>query len=410
MIQITDKAKCCGCTACQSICPHEAISMKADNEGFLYPSVDKNLCIECGACERVCPIGHTNPPQKPICAYLIQNKSDEVRYRSTSGAAVNAIAEYIIELGGSVYGASLNENVECHHAKAETVDGLSAFQGSKYVQSNMGHCFTEVKKDLSEGRYALFIGMPCQIAGLKSFLKKDYEKLVTIDLACHGAPSPGLFKDYVAYLSRKHKKQVTDVVFRDKTYGYSASNVKVYFADRTTRDCKNDVKTFTRLMFKGLSLRPSCYECAFKTEGRVSDFTLFDCALVGLYAPELDDDKGTTSVLVHSEKAKMLLEEYFIQQRITVKKADAEELIAGEGTMLTSSAKKSGKREQFFLDRSQLSYEELTKKYAPVTAKMMVGNLVKQTLRYTGPIGKKLLEINKKKSIQDYQKKYGSCD
>ena len=406
MIKIDNKAKCCGCTACFSICSNEAISMMEDQEGFLYPVVNETKCIDCKACEMVCPVNQTKPQKEPLQACLIQNKSDEIRFQSTSGAAVNAIAEYVIKLGGCVYGAEISKTVECIHVKAESVDDLKKFQGSKYVQSYLGECYSEIKDAIISDRYVLFIGMPCQVAGLKSFLKKEYQKLFTIDLACHGVPSPGLFRDYVDYLSKKHGNLVTNVVFRDKTYGYSASNVKVYFTNGVTRDCKNDVKTFTRLMFNGISLRPSCYECAFKTKGRVSDFTIFDCALVKAYAREFDDDKGTTSVLVHNEKASALLRHSFVKERVRIHHAQSEELIKNEGTMLIASARKNAKRKQFFQDREHMSYEELTKLYAPVTIKMLVGNFVKQTLRYTGPIGKKLLKINKRRSISEYKRNY----
>ena len=248
--------------------------------------------------------------------------------------------------------------------------------------------------------------MPCQVAGLESYIKRNKENLYLIDLACHGVPSPGVFKDFIQFLEHKYKGKISNFVFRDKTYGYSATNIKVYFANGKTIDCRNDIKTFTRLMFKGITLRPSCYECAFKTKHRVSDITIFDCALVGSYNKDMDDDIGTTSILCHSDKGKKLLEQPDVIDKIRIKSVDSEELILTEGSMLIASAKKSENREAFFHDRELMTYEQLTNKYAPITLKMIIGDIVKRSLRYTDPIGKAVILYNKKKSIEKYQREF----
>lgn len=412
MLKLDQKEDCCGCTACYGSCPQGAITLEEDEEGFLYPHIDHQRCIDCGICDKVCPIANkTQGLPAPQTAFLVQNRADDVRLRSTSGAAVNAIGAYIIASGGAVYGAELSEDVVCRHCVVETVDDLKRIQGSKYVQSDVGNCFVEIRERLKNDQKILFVGMPCQVEGLKRFLgghKDLLDKLYTIDLACYGVPSPGLFREFVDQLVSAHHKKVRNVVFRDKTYGYSASNVKVFFADGTARDCHNDVKTFTHLMFSGFSLRPSCYECQFKTVGRVSDLTLFDCALVGKYAPDLDDDKGTTSVLVHSEKGRALFQNIQILSDILVREADPGQLIKNEGTMLTTSAKRNPKRVEFFQNRTKMSYAELARKYVPVTVKTMLGNVIKTTLHFTGPVGRKLLYANKKHSIHAYQKKYSA--
>lgn len=213
--------------------------------------------------------------------YIVQNKNDSIRLKSTSGAAVNAIAEYVISCGGVVFGCEFSDDRVCRHTMATDISDLGKFQGSKYVQSELGDCFKSIKEQLDADKKVLFIGMPCQVAGLESYIKRNKENLYLMDLACHGVPSPGVFKDFIQFLEHKYKGKISNFVFRDKTYGYSATNIKVYFANGKTIDCRNDIKTFTRLMFKGITLRPSCYECAFKTKHRVSDITIFDCALVG---------------------------------------------------------------------------------------------------------------------------------
>ena len=406
MIQSQDKKKCCGCTACLNICPKSAINMVMDKEGFLYPSVNMSLCINCNMCEKVCPVGKNMDLPKPIEAIVAQYYDDTIRYNSTSGAAVNAIAEYILSLGGSVFGAALSNKVECEHIRVDEEKELKRIQGSKYVQSDLKKSFCFIKELLKQDKYVLFVGTPCQVAGLKSYLEQNYEKLYTIDLACHGVPSPGLFQSYVDYLSKKHKSNVVNVVFRDKTYGYLSSNVKVYFENGKTRDCRSDVKTFTHMMFNGLSLRPSCYDCFFKTKGRISDLTLFDCAMVKLYAPQMDDDKGTTSILIQSKKGKDILSNPNVIKKIKYFQVDPDELISTEGTMIINSATMNSKRAVFFEDFEIMSYESLCKKWIPRSLKMIVGNVVKKTLWITGPVGKKMIMFNKSQSIKQYKNRY----
>lgn len=318
----------------------------------------------------------------------------------------HAIAEYVISCGGVVFGCEFSDDRVCRHTMATDISNLGKFQGSKYVQSELGDCFKSIKEQLDADKKVLFIGMPCQVAGLESYIKRNKENLYLMDLACHGVPSPGVFKDFIQFLEHKYKGKISNFVFRDKTYGYSATNIKVYFANGKTIDCRNDIKTFTRLMFKGITLRPSCYECAFKTKHRVSDITIFDCALVGSYNKDMDDDIGTTSILCHSDKGKKLLEQPDVIDKMRIKSVDSEELILTEGSMLIASAKKSENREAFFHDRELMTYEQLTNKYAPITLKMIIGDIVKRSLRYTGPIGKAVILNNKKKSIEKYQREF----
>lgn len=407
MIEIKNKANCSGCTACYSVCPRSAIEMKIDEEGFKYPEINKTKCVECVMCDRVCPIVNKNKLNKEVTSgYIVQHINDQIRLKSTSGAAVNAIAEYIILNNGVVFGCEFSNDKVCRHIMVTTVKDLKKIQGSKYVQSDLGECFKNVKKQLEAGKKVLFIGMPCQVAGLERFVKENRENLYLIDLACHGVPSPEIFKEFIQFLQNKYKDKISNFVFRDKTYGYSATNIKVYFSHGKTIDCRNDIKTFTRLMFKGITLRPSCYNCTFKTKNRVSDITIFDCTLVGSYDKSMDDDKGTTSILCHSDKGRQLLEMKEVAQNIRIKAVDSERLILAEGSMLVASAKKSEMREAFFNDRKTMTYEQLSKKYAPVTLKMLVGDFVKRSLRYTGPLGKAIILQNKKNSIKKYQREF----
>lgn len=407
MIDIRDKSKCTGCSACSEICPKHCIEMTYDEEGFKYPKVLKEQCISCGLCEQVCPVKNITDTHGTKAAYAVQNSSEELRMNSTSGGAVSAIAKYVFKKGGAVAGAKLDNDCRVIHSLAYSEEEIKKFQGSKYVQSDLGHIFTEIKSLLQEGTYVLFCGMPCQVAGLKSYLMKEYENLITVDLACHGVPSPEIFSSYIEYLEFKHKKLVQNVVFRDKTYGYSSSNMKVYFEDGTSRDCRYDVKTFNSMMFKGLSLRPSCYACSFKTVERVSDFTLFDCTMVGHFIKSFDDNKGTTNVIIHTEKGLKIFEDTFVSCSMRCTVVNADDVIKTEGTMLLKSADANPLRKQFFEDRKNMTYEKLAKKYVPLTLKTRIGNIIKPLLRHSRLLTRIITGMNKERSIKEYQKKYG---
>ncbi len=204
MIEIKEKYNCCGCSACVQICPKQCISLSADNEGFLYPQVDTAVCINCGLCEKVCPVINQNEPRMPLEVYAAKNTDEEIRLKSSSGGIFTLLAEHIISEGGVVFGARFNENWEVVHDYTETVEGLESFRGSKYVQSIIGENFKKAKFFLDEGRNVLFSGTPCQVAGLKKFLRKEYENLLTVEVVCHGVPSPMVWHDYLDYRRAKH--------------------------------------------------------------------------------------------------------------------------------------------------------------------------------------------------------------
>ena len=227
MIEINNPADCCGCSACQSICTHDAIMMQPDTMGFLYPVVNKDKCIDCGLCEKACSFHENydtsfNLPEP--AAYAARHKNMEEVETSRSGAAFIAISDYILKLGGVVYGAGYTDHFRVVHKRATTKEERDEFKGSKYVQSDMNTVFRQVKKDLKEGMIVLFSGTPCQTSGLASYVgKRLRENLYLVDIVCHGVPSPSLWKDYIAYLERKQGAEICWVNFRDKQYfGWAA--------------------------------------------------------------------------------------------------------------------------------------------------------------------------------------------
>lgn len=237
MITIKNPADCCGCTACASVCAHDAITMKPDALGFLYPEVDEDKCTDCGLCEKVCAFHDNydkslNLPQPD--AYAARYKDMKEVETSRSGAAFIAISDYIIEQGGIVYGVGYTDHFRVVHKRATTKEERDEFKGSKYVQSDLTGIFRQVKEDLKSGKTVLFSGTPCQTAGLHSYVgKKLRENLVLVDIVCHGVPSPYVWRDYLAYLEKKHNSEIYYVNFRDKDmFGWKAHRETFKFVNR----------------------------------------------------------------------------------------------------------------------------------------------------------------------------------
>lgn len=300
MIQITNKSQCCGCTACFSICEHNAISMVADEEGFLYPAVDLSACIRCVICEDTCPYRvHREKDRETSSLHIaVQYKDEEKRIESTAGGAFSLIADYILEKKGVVYSVGYDDMIVCHKLAVEKKD-LAEMRGSKYVQSTLKDTFCEIYRFLDKKRTVLFVGTPCQVHGLNSYLRKKnctLDKLITIDLLCLGVSSPGVFEKWVKFLGEKYGDRVSGIEFRNKHFGYAATNVRIHFQNQRILEQKFDTKAYIKTFFSGYNVRPSCYECKFRTMPRVSDFTIGDFIQIGDYSKEMDDDKGTTSL------------------------------------------------------------------------------------------------------------------
>lgn len=384
MIEITDKSKCCGCSACYSVCPVKCIEMKADEEGFLYPEIHRTKCIGCHRCENACPILH-----KSIClnnlemAFLVQDNRNDIRLDSSSGGAFTAIAEYIISDGGIVYGVSYSEELEVEHQRAISADGLRKFRGSKYVQSNIKNTYSKIKEDLNEGKKVCFSGTPCQVYGLKSYLGQDSNNLITIDIACHGVQSPWLFKQYVDFWEKRKGSKIVKIDFRSKDFGYAGSTMKLFFSDKKQINNGSKLQFIKDVMFSGLSLRPSCYDCKFKTKERVSDFTLFDCWHADKFCSEMDDDKGTTSVIIHSEKGRWIMGQ--VSNKWNFCEVDIDQLILSDGDMVMGSAATNSRRKAFYVDLNNISFENMIKKYGNTKSpKRIIITLLKPFLAKIG--------------------------
>lgn len=382
MIKITEKKDCSGCTACASICPKRCIQMQSDNEGFLYPSIDESQCIKCNACDNVCPI--LNPvteEEKPQKAYLVQHRNEEVRLDSSAGGAFTAIATVVLQKGGVVFGAAYDKNFHVQHTYVESVDDLKKFRNSKYVQSELGDSFHMVKDFLRKGRWVCFSGTPCQIEGLSMFLKKTtYEKLVLVDVVCHGVPSPLIWNKYLEYQNVFNDKP-DNIRFRDKFFGYKYSTMSIIRKGKTEYHAGSQLDPMLRAFFSDICDRPACYECQFKKRYRVSDITVWDCFSVYNFDKKMDDDKGTTRVLCHNNKGIDVIRE--AEKYAVCKEIPAEHLVKGVKEMF-ESVKINEKRKQFFSDAQVMNGKDLLGKYYPITAKVKVKTQIRTFLLASG--------------------------
>lgn len=385
MIHIEDKKECCGCWACYNACPKHCIGMKEDEEGFRYPVVDASLCIDCGLCEKVCPVIHADKADTPHAqqGFLAQHKNEDIRKESTSGGAFTAIASWIIRQGGIVYGAGYRKGTFIvEHQGVETEKDLSVFRNSKYVQSNVMNTFKEALGHLKAGRWVCFSGTPCQIEGFRSFLRgREYEKLVCVDLVCHGIPSPRILTRYIEAQQALIGGEFTNVLFRDKHYGYHYSSFSIYNKEKGKDYHKGvDSNAYLRAFFNNLSDRPSCYDCRFKKRYRRSDLTLWDCFPIEKFTKQMDG-KGTTRVLVQSEKGEMIMNA--IGSELRTIRVEPDKLVSDVREMF-HSVPMNPQREQFFKDCNAMSPVDFFRKWFPITWKVRLNAFVRLTCHRLG--------------------------
>lgn len=300
-IHLASTKDCTACAACVSVCPKQCISMHEDKEGFLQPKIDSSQCIKCHKCEKVCPIlnQETIPSDFETQAYAAINNDDEVRAQSSSGGVFFPLAKWVIEQGGVVFGARWNDKWEVVHDYAEDLDGVKAFMRSKYVQSIVGDTLRQAKQFLDAGRWVLYSGTPCQLGGLRAYLGKEYERLIQVDLICHGVPSPGVWRSYLKDYFGKEK--IVDINFRDKREGWLGFQCVITTNNNTY--CEKQMENpYFRGFLTNVYLRNSCYNCCFRQYHRASDITLADYWGVDKICPEMHDNKGTSIVFAHTEK------------------------------------------------------------------------------------------------------------
>lgn len=304
MIDIKNKEECCGCEGCVQICPTKCISFNEDEEGFKYPLVNLKQCIYCNRCEKVCPVIHQSEVKEPLKVFASKNK-DDLRIRSSSGGVFTPIAEDIINNGGVVFGAAFDNEWNVRHIMLDKIEDLGKLRKSKYVQSDIGRTYLQAKEYLRKGVPVLFTGVHCQIAGLHQFLRKEYDNLITIDILCHGVPSPMIWRDYLESVSSGRPDEVS---FRYKHSISSNDNADIYL--RVVKDgqelCNTEGtgNTYVTGFLYDLYNRPSCHACPAKQGKSRSDISLGDYWNIEKIRPEFYDKKGISLVMINTDKGR----------------------------------------------------------------------------------------------------------
>lgn len=408
MINIVDKNRCCGCTACYSICPKRCIKMTLDKEGFYYPIVDEKNCIDCGLCNKVCFFNEEiNSGKMEQSLYIaIQNKDEKQRESSTAGGAFSLIADYILDNNGIVYAVGYDEKMMVCHQKCEYKSDISRLSGSKYVQSFLGDTFRYIKENLKNKTKILFVGTPCQVHGLKNYIGEN-EYLYTIDLLCLGVSSPHLYKKWIEYLEKKYELEIINIEFRNKRFGYATPNVRVSFKNGKAIDQTYDSKVHANLFFKNYNVRPSCYECEYRNKARVSDFTLGDFTEINKINSSMDDDKGTTKMWIHTDKGKILFNEICSYANFYIIDYQCSNIIGGPKIQISTPKD----RNDFFKDVYEMDYYSLVTKWEPKTLKSDIIGIARKLINklpFKSYIFKKMRYYNLRKfqkNVIDINKK-----
>lgn len=377
MIDIQNKVQCCGCSACVEKCPKHCIKLKEDREGFLYPVVDKTVCIDCGLCEKVCLMLSSTVFRPPLKVYASVNTDAKIRQASSSGGIFTLLAGKVIAGGGVVFGACFDEAWEVQMAFAENMEGISSFRGSKYLQARVEYTYKETENFLKQGRQVLYSGTPCQIAGLKKFLRHDYDNLLAVDFVCHGVPSPKVWRKYLSGIlarqgngkntvlshSKNQNQTIENIEFRSKSTGWKKYSFALTLSKAEATGEKNTVllssvfseNVYMRAFLSNLILRPSCHSCPSKEGKSGSDITIADFWGIENCMPDMDDDKGTGLVLINSRKGMS----FFPQDGVKVKECTYDEAFACNPS-LKYAASPHPRRTKFFalLDKEDFDMDQ----------------------------------------------------
>lgn len=361
MITITDKSQCCGCSACVQRCPKHCISMQMDDEGFLYPQVDTSRCVDCHLCEKVCPVINQYDIRIPLNVYAAKNLDGEVRRSSSSGGIFTLLAEHTIKDGGVVFGACWDKEWNVKHDYVDNISDLQRFRSSKYLQSVIGDSYLKAEQFLKTGSKVMFTGTPCQIAGLKHCLRKEYDNLLAVEVICHSVPSPGVWQQYlttILHTLKWEKSDIRHISFRDKKTGWKTYSFVIENKDGNILTELSSKNTFMRGFLADLYTRPSCHACPAKQLRSGSDITLGDFWGIESLMPEIDDDNGASAIIVNSDKGKLVLHNINVE----LHEVQYDELTT-RNPALVKSFPITSKRTEFFKEDGS-TFEEKIKRLA----------------------------------------------
>ena len=376
-IEIVKKNECCGCGSCVQKCPKQAISMVEDEEGFLYPQINNERCINCGLCSKVCPQLKKNKEidNEYPKAFAMRSKNNEELSKSSSGGIFSVIADYVFENDGVVFGAAYDDELNVNHIKADSRIELEPLRSSKFVQSNIGDTYKETETLLKEGRIVFFTGTPCQIAGLNSFLIKEYDNLITCDLVCHGVPSQKLFHTYIEYLSKKFNSRVVKYNFRSKEKNGWGLFSKVETEDGKIRYINPDFDPYYSNFLESTIYRLNCYQCHYTTYNRVSNITLADYWGISGIHPSFYREEGNSLILINDKKGEQIFEK--ITDKIEYIQTDLEKA-ANHNKNLIRPSKYSNERQKIYLGIYEKNPEQYIKENLKVklTGKKIIKSII----------------------------------
>lgn len=408
MIEINDKKNCCGCQACGDICPVQAITFRADHEGFWYPEVDKDKCTDCHLCEKMCPmlhidaLKHNDLPEPQVFGGY--NKDVVIRFDSMSGGIFSLLAQAMYRQKGYVCGAVYTDDLKVVNFISNDRKDLKRLRSSKYVQSNAEGLYKRIRQLLTAGERVLACGSPCQMAALRSYLRKDYDKLIIVDFLCRATNSPKVFEKYKESLEVRYGSKIVSIKDKNKDHGWHSLARKITFENGQVYYGEGHEDDYRRGYHDNVYERPSCYECKFKGIPRMSDITLGDFWGIGGVDPSLEQNLGTSLVMINSRKGL----EYFekIKEKLVVKKFSVKDIVPGNGTAImggTLPYPAHINREEFFEALEEMPFDECAAKFFPyqenhrISAKRKLKNLLS------------IINYNKKNPMQLFRIFYWNC-
>lgn len=402
-IRLAKSDVCTGCQACKVECPKMAITMIKDKEGFLIPSINQKLCVKCHRCENICPANNyifTSPTVSK--AIIVKSKNEEVRMSSSSGGIFSHLAEYIIKIGGYVVGAAFSEDFHSvNHIMIGDSDEIPRLRGSKYLQSDVGEIYRQVENKLLEDKYVLFSGTGCQIAGLRAYLKRDYEKLFLVDVVCHGVPSQDFWSRYLGEIEIIHHGKANSVNFRSKKIGWEEFGLEAQFGENVYfKELKDD--PYLEIFQRNLSLRESCYYCKYKSVTGIADLSIGDLWGADQIDLEFNDNKGISFILINSNKGQKLIDT--IKEKTRSKEIDLKDAIV-HNRNIAHPAIMPTDRSQFFADLKNENFSRVLKKYTRISSKEKIKRVLDKAGLLT--IAKQFLHRGSDEPFLDKNLEYG---